>query len=268
MTDKTAASETGETAEAAEVSQEIQAANLAKFRALVAEQTIAAKAFVEQLIVQSGIEELRPHVVTPAAELSDEFLDHVDNRFVWGDNDNTFAVKRQAYIGELSQTRFVLAAHLSGLEGNADDLLMKDVWDTAALHGIPRSEARIASDALWQAASADEALENFLNACTHEKSARAQREKERWRVLKGQRCLVVDKAPVYYSGWECDDKAWVVEKDGKHVLVTTNHGGHVEGDVEFLQSKLKEYEDAIAGTQRLLALLEVAPAQSIEGGAA
>ena len=241
------------TAPEVEVSPAIQAANVMIFHTLVAEQIVAAKSFMAQLISETGIEELRKHVATPVSELSDDFLDNVRQSFMLNGGAPTYSFKRQAYASSLSQARFDFVASLAGLVGDRAALLAQDVWASITRHGISLAEARAANNTLWQAVMADEELEEFLASCSRELSARAQREADSWLQVSGERCAVVATAPVYWTGWECDSTAWVVEKNGKRILITTNHGSQVEGDVELLRSKLLEYASAIAATQALLA---------------
>lgn len=57
---------------------------------------------------------------------------------------------------------------------------------------------------------------------------------------------------VFWSGWECDDKAWLVNDNGENKIVVTDHGASYFTDKEFLINKIKEYEAAIKATQDML----------------
>lgn len=61
---------------------------------------------------------------------------------------------------------------------------------------------------------------------------------------------------VMFSGWECDDDAWVVElKDGSRALVTTSHcSAYVAKPAEFAE-KLEEYAKVVSDTQKALEML-------------
>ena len=61
---------------------------------------------------------------------------------------------------------------------------------------------------------------------------------------------------VLWDGWECDSKAWVMERpDGTRYLRMTNHGGAYEAKPEELRDKLCEYEKVMADTRKALELL-------------
>lgn len=57
---------------------------------------------------------------------------------------------------------------------------------------------------------------------------------------------------VFWSGWECDDKVWLVIDEGQKKIVASNHGQKYFADKEFLEEKIKEYNQAINDTQDLL----------------
>lgn len=62
---------------------------------------------------------------------------------------------------------------------------------------------------------------------------------------------------VMYSGWECDDTAWVVEApDGSRGLIMTNHGSSYEATGDTLRAKIAEYQKAIQNTEEALRLLD------------
>ena len=52
--------------------------------------------------------------------------------------------------------------------------------------------------------------------------------------------------PVMYSGWECDGKGWVKErKDGKRVIVLTNHGSEYEANQQEVTDLMATYQNAL-----------------------
>lgn len=57
---------------------------------------------------------------------------------------------------------------------------------------------------------------------------------------------------VFWSGWECDDKVWLVNDEGQKKIVASNHGQTYFADKQFLEAKIKEYQQAISDTQDLL----------------
>lgn len=61
-----------------------------------------------------------------------------------------------------------------------------------------------------------------------------------------------DIIDIYWCGWECDDKAWLVNDNGQKKVVTSNHGQKYFADKSFLEEKIKEYEEAIAKTKAML----------------
>ncbi len=70
--------------------------------------------------------------------------------------------------------------------------------------------------------------------------------------INGQKYIAEDVIDVFWSGWECDDKAWLVKIDDEYKIVNSNHGEHQITDKNFLENKIKEYEEAIANTRRIL----------------
>lgn len=57
---------------------------------------------------------------------------------------------------------------------------------------------------------------------------------------------------VFWSGWECDDKAWLVNDDGKMRIIVSDHGHKYFTDKSFLEQKIKEYQSAIEETNEVL----------------
>ena len=67
---------------------------------------------------------------------------------------------------------------------------------------------------------------------------------------------VIYEFKVYYSGWECDDTAWVMQcPDGRTFLKMTNHGREVIRDSIFLKKKINEYKEAIKNTEYAIKFL-------------
>lgn len=61
-----------------------------------------------------------------------------------------------------------------------------------------------------------------------------------------------EKCEVLWSGWECDNYVWLVNVDGKNKLVTSNHGAKMFVEKDFLEGKVKEYNEAIKNSEKLL----------------
>lgn len=85
-------------------------------------------------------------------------------------------------------------------------------------------------------------------------------EQEQERLLNievdGKKFKALKAISVYWSGWECDGTAWLVQ-DGKEMrLVTSDHGSLKFTDKSFLQEKLQEYKQAISDTEDLLSMLK------------
>lgn len=68
---------------------------------------------------------------------------------------------------------------------------------------------------------------------------------------------VLKKISLYYSGWECDETAYVVENEkGERYCVGTNHGGRYTMPVSELKEFIAEYKDAIKQTEVAINMLE------------
>ncbi len=240
-----------------QVDQAQQQRNRDIFQQLVNDQCEAARALGKQLWDEFGTQELQGLVGTPMADITDAQLARIHAHYGYHD-ENSFEAKRQKFTSNCSTERFLLICELSGMGGDRDALLAReDKWDVAAEHGLERALSTAAADAVYDATSGDEATEDFLFDCAREVSLRQQREAAKWLEVDGVKYAVVETTPVLFSGWECDGTAWVIDKAGQRVLVTTNHGSKVEGNVEFLQSKLAEYREAIESTLRALAAVGV-----------
>lgn len=67
---------------------------------------------------------------------------------------------------------------------------------------------------------------------------------------------VIFEFPILWEGWECDSKAWVMERtDGTRYLKMTSHGGEYTAQAEELDERLKEYRVVIEKTEEALRLL-------------
>lgn len=63
--------------------------------------------------------------------------------------------------------------------------------------------------------------------------------------------------PVLWEGWDCDSKAWVMERpDGTRYLRMTNHGSPYESSPEALHNRIAEYERTLRLTRNALQLLK------------
>ena len=72
---------------------------------------------------------------------------------------------------------------------------------------------------------------------------------------------VVMEFTVLWEGWECDSKAWVMEKaDGTRYLKMTNHGEEYKAEPSELIERIKEYYAVLERSRDALLLLnEVLP---------
>lgn len=63
--------------------------------------------------------------------------------------------------------------------------------------------------------------------------------------------------PVLWEGWDCDSKAWVMERaDGTRYLRMTNHGSPYESSPKALNSRIDEYERVLRLTRNATQLLK------------
>jgi len=74
-------------------------------------------------------------------------------------------------------------------------------------------------------------------------------------IVSGTPYKVIKKAPVYHSGWECDQTAWVVGTPEGPKLVMSNHGQLHFADAAELEGKIQEYLEAVSASQELLELV-------------
>ncbi len=64
---------------------------------------------------------------------------------------------------------------------------------------------------------------------------------------------VLYKATIMHTGWESDNRAWLVElEDGRKVVLTTNHGSIVEMTLDYVNKKLQETTNSIGSIRALL----------------
>ena len=60
---------------------------------------------------------------------------------------------------------------------------------------------------------------------------------------------------IYYSGWECDSKGWVVEQNGKRFIVLTSHGEFCKAERRHLFNFIGQYKKAINNMEKALEML-------------
>ena len=63
---------------------------------------------------------------------------------------------------------------------------------------------------------------------------------------------IVKKFKILYYDWEMDNHGYVVNDGTKNKIVTTNHGRLTETGLDYLNYKIKEYEDAIEDTKEAI----------------
>lgn len=73
--------------------------------------------------------------------------------------------------------------------------------------------------------------------------------------VEGQQFKAIAMCDVLWAGWECDDKVWIVQHEGQNKLIASNHGSTYFAQKQFLEDKIKEYEQAIEQSRKLLAML-------------
>ena len=71
-------------------------------------------------------------------------------------------------------------------------------------------------------------------------------------IVKGVDCRIVSEFDVYYSGWECDSKGWLVETDKGLQIVMTSHGSPYFAKVDELNDHIQEYLEAINNMQNVI----------------
>jgi hypothetical protein len=63
------------------------------------------------------------------------------------------------------------------------------------------------------------------------------------------------RCSVAHVGWESDNTAWIVEKDGKRFVASTDHGQQALSNEDYLKGKLAEYQKLILETEDALWVL-------------
>lgn len=66
---------------------------------------------------------------------------------------------------------------------------------------------------------------------------------------------IIHTAVVLHAGWEMDNEAWVVEKNGVRRAEFTNHGGHCAWSRKQIEAKLAETEASAESLRKMLSLL-------------
>jgi hypothetical protein len=68
---------------------------------------------------------------------------------------------------------------------------------------------------------------------------------------------IIYEFSVYYSGWDCDETAWVVENKntGERRLKVTDHGRARFGNNKYLKGKINELETAIQDYKKAILML-------------
>jgi hypothetical protein len=85
-----------------------------------------------------------------------------------------------------------------------------------------------------------------------------EREQERLLNIEvdGKQFKAIKAIPVYWTGWESDQYAWLVKDEGQLRVVASNHGSLYFTDKSFLENKIAEYKQAISETEDLLSMLK------------
>ena len=85
-----------------------------------------------------------------------------------------------------------------------------------------------------------------------------EQELERLRNIEvdGKQFKALKVISVYWTGWECDQYAWVVENEGQRHLVASDHGHLKFVEKSFLEGKIEEYKKAVSETEEMLAMMK------------
>lgn len=67
---------------------------------------------------------------------------------------------------------------------------------------------------------------------------------------------IVSKISVLHHCWEGDGYGYIIEKEGKKILILTNHGNPYVATVSDLYSKISEYKTVIQETERAIFVLK------------
>jgi hypothetical protein len=82
-------------------------------------------------------------------------------------------------------------------------------------------------------------------------------ERKKLEVIIDNKTIIAEKViDVLWSGWECDNYAWLIQEGNEKKVITTNHGAVYVADKNFLIEKIKEYQQAIKETEEMLLELE------------
>ena len=73
--------------------------------------------------------------------------------------------------------------------------------------------------------------------------------------VNGKKFKALKMIPVFWDGWESDNKAWLVCDAGQNRIVMSNHGQLYFAQQAELAAKISEYKKVIADTQELLNML-------------
>ena len=69
-------------------------------------------------------------------------------------------------------------------------------------------------------------------------------------------CKIVSKFTILHHCWDGDGYGYVVEKEGKKILVLTNHNNPYAATKEEINLKIGEYKSVIQETERALFLIK------------
>lgn len=97
----------------------------------------------------------------------------------------------------------------------------------------------------------EKAIEQFI----HFKLEQEEQQRRSKVEFNGQQHQSLMHTDVLWAGWECDYTAWIIQENGKNILLTSDHGEIKVTDKEFLQNKIKEYEKVIEKSKKMLEML-------------
>lgn len=102
-----------------------------------------------------------------------------------------------------------------------------------------------------------ESLPAFIQKMQELQKFREAEELERLLTIEveGRSFKALKVISVYWSGWECDQYAWVVQDGDTTRLVASNHGSLSFIEKSFLEKKIEEYKTAISDSQDMLNML-------------
>ncbi len=67
---------------------------------------------------------------------------------------------------------------------------------------------------------------------------------------------IISKFKILYYGWDMDNNGYIVNDGNRNKIVTTNHGRLMEASVDYLNHKIREYEDVINETKKAIKFFE------------